>query len=338
MRGVGKMKYNKSYLAKRLALSLIIGGMFVSSAYALPQGGAVVGGSGGNIGGSGNVMDITGTGNNNVAIKWEQFNIAYGETVNFKNMANVLNYVTGNTKSEIYGALNGQGANVFLLNPNGILFGKGAAVNVGSLHASTGKMTDAAINGFNGTPAIDLSSVTADVLNLGVIRADKVTIEGANISLGNAADIKKQNGGIIAAADQANYILKAEGTINVGYETTGTKTVAVIENGVSTEHAIRDYSAGAADKGGTLFTGKKLNGSEANNINDCMLISDIYELQSISTDKTYEPNRFNKFMLAGDIDGTATKNWNSGSGFKTLFSSGNLSFTGVFDGAGYTDQ
>ena len=38
------MKYNESYLARRLALSLIIGGMFVSSAYALPQGGAVVGG------------------------------------------------------------------------------------------------------------------------------------------------------------------------------------------------------------------------------------------------------------------------------------------------------
>lgn len=331
------MEYNKSYLARRLALSLIIGGMFVSSVYALPQGGAVVGGgSNGNIGGSGNVMEITGTGSNNVAIKWEQFNIANGETVNFKNMANVLNYVTGNTKSEIYGTLNGQNVNVFLLNPNGILFGKGAAVNVGSLHASTGKMTDAAINGFNGTPAIDLSSVTADVLNLGAIRADKVTIEGANISLGNAADIKKQNGDAIAAADQANYILKAEGTINVGYETSGTKNISIIENGVSTEHAIRDYSAGAAEKGSTLFTGKKLNGSEANNVNDCMLISDIYELQSISTDKTYEPNRFSKFMLAGDIDGTATKNWNSGSGFKTLFSSGALSFTGVFDGAGYT--
>ena len=65
-------------LARRLALSLIIGGMFVSSAYALPQGGAVVGGgSNGNIGGSGNVMDITGTGSNNVAIKWEQFNIQW---------------------------------------------------------------------------------------------------------------------------------------------------------------------------------------------------------------------------------------------------------------------
>ena len=325
------MKYNKSYLARRLALSLIIGGMFVSSAYALPQGGAVVGGgSNGNIGGSGNVMEITGTGSNNVAIKWEQFNIANGETVNFKNMANVLNYVTGNTKSEIYGTLNGQGVNVFLLNPNGILFGKGAAVNVGSLHASTGKMTDAAINGFNGTPAIDLSRVTADVLNLGAIRADKVTIEGANISLGNAADIKKQNGDAIAAADQANYILKAEGTINVGYETIGTKNISIIENGVSTEHAIRDYSAGAAEKGSTLFTGKKLNGSEANNVNDCMLISDIYELQSI------QDNRAGRYMLTKDIDGVATKNWNSGAGFKTLFNDSALKFMGVFDGAGYT--
>ena len=312
------MKYNKSYLARRLALSLIIGGMFVSSAYALPQGGAVVGGgSNGNIGGSGNVMEITGTGSNNVAIKWEQFNIANGETVNFKNMANVLNYVTGNTKSEIYGALNGQNVNVFLLNPNGILFGKGAAVNVGSLYASTGKMTDAAINGFNGTPAIDLSSVTADVLNLGAIRAD-------------AADIKKQNGDAIAAADQANYILKAEGTINVGYETIGTKNISIIENGVSTEHAIRDYSAGAAEQGSTLFTGKKLNGSEANNVNDCMLISDIYELQSI------QDNRAGRYMLTKDIDGVATKNWNSGAGFKTLFNDSALKFMGVFDGAGYT--
>ena len=331
------MKYNKTYLARRLALSLIIGGMFVSSAYALPQGGAVVGGSSsGTIGGSGNIMNITGTGSNNVAIRWEQFNIANGETVNFTKMASVLNYVTGNSKSEIYGALNGQGVNVFLFNPNGILFGKGAAVNVGSLHASTGKMTDETINGFNGTPTVDLSNVTADVLNLGVIRADKVTIEGANISLGNAADIQKQNGDAVTAADKANYVLKADGVVNVGYETTGTKTFSVIENGTSTDHTIRDYNTGAAATGSTLFTGSKLNGSDANTINDCMLISDIYELQNISTDPNYEPNRSGRFMLTGDIDASATKNWNNGSGFKTLFSNQTLKFLGVFDGLGYT--
>lgn len=336
MRGVGTMKYNKTYLARRLALSLIIGGMFVSSAYALPQGGAVVGGSNsGIIGGSGNTMDITGKGSNNVAIRWEQFNIANRETVNFKNMASVLNYVTGNTKSEIYGALNGQGVNVFLFNPNGILFGKGAAVNVGSLHASTGKMTDENINGFNGTPTVDLSNVTADVLNLGVIRADKVTIEGANISLGNAADIQKQNGDAITAADKANYKLKSDGVVNVGYETTGTKTFSVIENGTSTDHTIRDYNTGAADKGSTLFIGSKLTSSEDNTINDCMLISNIYELQNISTDPNYEPNRSGRFMLTGDIDAAATKNWNNGAGFKTLFSNQTLKFLGVFDGLGY---
>ena len=331
MRGVGTMKYNKTYLARRLALSLIIGGMFVSSAYALPQGGAVVGGSSsGTIGGSGNIMNITGTGSNNVAIRWEQFNIANGETVNFTKMASVLNYVTGNSKSEIYGALNGQGVNVFLFNPNGILFGKGAAVNVGSLHASTGKMTEENINGFNDTPTVDLGNVTADVLNLGVICADKVTIEGANISLGNAADIKKQNGDAITAADKANYVLKADGVVNVGYETTGTKTFSVIENGTSTDHTIRDYGTGAADKGSTLFTGSKLNGSDANSINDCMLISDIYELQNIQDDRT------GRYMLTNNIAGAVTKTWNNGAGFTPLHASTSWKFLGVFDGLGYT--
>ncbi|MCD7874966.1 MAG: hypothetical protein LUH17_08465 [Acidaminococcaceae bacterium] len=133
-----------------------------------------------------------------------------------------------------------------------------------------------------------------------------------------------------------NYVLKADGVVNVGYETTGTKTFSVIENGTSTDHTIRDYNTGAADKGSTLLTGSKLNGSDANSINDCMLISDIYELQNISTDPNYEPNRSGRFMLTGVIDASATKNWNNGAGFKTLFSNQTLKFLGVFDGLGYT--
>ena len=34
-------------------------------------------------------------------------------------MQAVLNYVTGSQRSEIFGKLNGSGAHVFLLNPNG---------------------------------------------------------------------------------------------------------------------------------------------------------------------------------------------------------------------------
>ena len=36
-----------------------------------------------------------------------------GETVNFKNMNAILNYVTGRQGSEIFGALNGQGVHDF---------------------------------------------------------------------------------------------------------------------------------------------------------------------------------------------------------------------------------
>jgi 5,10-methylene-tetrahydrofolate dehydrogenase/methenyl tetrahydrofolate cyclohydrolase len=44
--------------------------------------------------------------------------------------------VVGNSASEIYGALNANGQ-VFLVNPNGILFAPGASVNVGGLAASS---------------------------------------------------------------------------------------------------------------------------------------------------------------------------------------------------------
>ena len=54
------------------------------------------------------------------------------------------------------------------------------------------------------------------------------------------------------------------------------------------------------------------------------------QLQSI------QDNRAGRYMLTKDIDGVATKNWNSGAGFKTLFNDSALKFMGVFDGAGYT--
>ena len=128
-------KYQKSNLARRLTLSLLIGGMFVTTtASAMPIVGDVVTGNGtiGDV--VNNVMNVTGNSSSaNVAIKWQDFGIGKGETVNFTNMNAVLNYVTGNNKSEIFGKLNGSGVNVLLINPNGVLFGSGAEVSVGSL-------------------------------------------------------------------------------------------------------------------------------------------------------------------------------------------------------------
>ena len=80
---------------------------------------------------------------------WASFNIAAGNTVQFiqpSTSSVALNRIFDPNVSTISGNLlsNGQ---IYLINPNGILFGKGANVNVGGLIASTLDINDSAITG-----------------------------------------------------------------------------------------------------------------------------------------------------------------------------------------------
>ena len=70
------------------------------------------------------------------------FNVGASEIVNFMPAAgvqNILSRVTGGTPSQIQGMIQASGgANLFLMNPSGILFGNGASLNVqGSFTATT---------------------------------------------------------------------------------------------------------------------------------------------------------------------------------------------------------
>ena len=78
---------------------------------------------------------------------WTDFSIAKNHSVNFHRENGgswqVLNRVTGNNLSEIYGKLSGDAnGTIFLVNPHGITFGAGAQVDVGSFVASTREITD----------------------------------------------------------------------------------------------------------------------------------------------------------------------------------------------------
>ena len=80
----------------------------------------------------------------NLFHSFEQFSISHGGQVYFANpegIANILTRITGNNISEIFGTLGVNGnANLFLLNPNGIIFGENAALDVnGSFLATTGE-------------------------------------------------------------------------------------------------------------------------------------------------------------------------------------------------------
>ncbi|WP_426101180.1 MBG domain-containing protein [Massilia sp. TSP1-1-2] len=72
-------------------------------------------------------------------VNWQSFSVGASERVDIRqpNASSVLlNRVIGNNPSEIYGRLSANGQ-VFLVNPNGVLFGRDAQVSVGGLVAST---------------------------------------------------------------------------------------------------------------------------------------------------------------------------------------------------------
>jgi filamentous hemagglutinin family protein len=78
----------------------------------------------------------------NLFHSFEVFNVLAGRGVYFSNpdgIANILSRVTGNDPSEILGRLGVLGeANLFLINPNGILFGPNASLDIeGSFFATT---------------------------------------------------------------------------------------------------------------------------------------------------------------------------------------------------------
>ena len=125
---------------RSLAASLCMA--YAAGAWALPQGGVVTAGTASVTATPGKVTIVQGS--QSAALNWQSFGIAAGEAVQFVQpnaSAVALNRVVGSDPSAILGSLSANGK-VFLVNPNGILFGKGASVNVGGLVASTLGITE----------------------------------------------------------------------------------------------------------------------------------------------------------------------------------------------------
>jgi len=188
-RGRGKSKLRK-LIVPVLALS-------AETAMAGPAGGQVVGGAG-VISQQGATTTINQS-SQNLSLNWQSFNVGSNETVNFAQpsaSAIAVNRIFDTNGSQILGHLNANGQ-VWLINPNGILFGQGAQVNVGGLVASTLDLQDATLNN--------------DVRRFG---------GNANGSVINRGNITAANGGYVALL--GNYvsnegsIIAANGTVALG--------------------------------------------------------------------------------------------------------------------------
>src|SRR5665647_875001 len=209
--GASAVARGARFALKGLALSLMLA--FGSNVYAAPTGGVVSAGSASIASGPGKTT--INQASQNVAINWQSFNIGLSEAVQFvqPNSSSVaLNRVLGSDPSNILGSLTANGK-VFLMNPNGILFGKGAQVNVGGLVASTLNITDsdfmAGKYNFSGTS-------NAAILNQGSINADGgyVALLGAKVS--NEGVISARLGTVALAAGNAVTLdVAGDGLLNV---------------------------------------------------------------------------------------------------------------------------
>ncbi|HLF38970.1 MAG TPA: autotransporter-associated beta strand repeat-containing protein, partial [Burkholderiales bacterium] len=192
-------------LQQRLITAAVAACFAAEVAYANPVGPVVVNGQV-TFAQAGSALSVTNSPGS--IINWQQFSIGAGEATRFiqpSPASAVLNRVVGVDPSSILGALQSNGR-VFLINPNGILFGAGARIDVAGLVASTLKLSNedfiAGRLNFVGDPA-----KAAAVVNQGRITAG----EGGRVYLvGSAVD----NQGVITAPT-GDVVLAAGSSVRV---------------------------------------------------------------------------------------------------------------------------
>ncbi|HAT31696.1 MAG TPA: hypothetical protein DCW29_12835, partial [Janthinobacterium sp.] len=213
------------FALKTLALSMLLA--FGAPALALPTGAVVTAGKAGVVAGAGQ-MTVT-QGSQNVALNWNSFNIGQGEAVTFVQPnanAVALNRVLGFDPSSILGNLTANGK-VFLVNPNGILFGKGASVNVGGLAASTLGISDA---DFMAGKYRFTNAGGGVVLNQGSINAPGGYVALLGASVGNEGTISARLGTVALAAGKAITLdVAGDGLLNVAVNQGALR--ALVQNG-----------------------------------------------------------------------------------------------------------
>ncbi len=155
-----------------------------------------------------------------VAIDWKGFDIARDEAVRFLQpgaSSIALNRVTGGGASIIDGVLTANG-NVFLVNPNGVLFGRGAQIDVGGLVASTAELQNDQLDAFAAGKSLDLQLAEgnrATIVNEATIKAEGGLVALHAASVENAGTIAADGGKIaLASAKEINIAADSAGKLN----------------------------------------------------------------------------------------------------------------------------
>ena len=223
-----------------LAMSLLV---YTSSIYALPTGNQLVAGQATVSTPNANTMQIQ-QGSQNTVINWQGFSVGQNQAVNIQqpnSQAALLNRVVGVDASQIQGQINANGQ-VYLINPNGVLFSKTAQVDVAGLVATTHDISNA--NFMAGTNHFTQNGATGTVQNDGTINAKSggvVALIGTSVT--NNGTINTPNGTTALAAGK---------TVDLDFQGNGLVEVKVSAAALNAQ--VTNKGAIVADGGRVLMT------------------------------------------------------------------------------------
>lgn len=220
MMKASKLRLNQVTLALALASA--------SSAYAVGNGTIAAGQGSINKNGSTTVVNQQ-TGR--MVVNWDNMDVGKDEALKFNQPganAAVLNRINAADPTQIQGALSANGQ-VFIVNPNGVLIGQGASINVGSLIASSLDIDDSAF--MAGGKNLQFSGDgEGKVSNEGDITASGSVVLMGGGEVSNQGNITTRNGNIaLAAGKSITLSFPSYGGISVKVNSGSLK--ALVKNG-----------------------------------------------------------------------------------------------------------
>jgi trimeric autotransporter adhesin len=214
---------------KRLSLAVAVA-FSAGAAHAqsnLPSGAQVTSGTASVSQSSATAMLVTQT-TDKAALNWQSFSIGAGHSVQFLQPSAssiALNRVIGGSRSEIYGNLSANGQ-VFLVNPNGILFGKTAQVDVGGIVASTLDISERDF--LDGKYVFSDPANRNSVLNEGALKGRYVALIGHHAI--NRGTIQAERGAVALGGGSTVQLALADNRL-VSFEVQQSALDALAENG-----------------------------------------------------------------------------------------------------------
>lgn len=329
--------------AVKLAV-LACSGSLATGAFAqetMPTGGEIVAGQG-TIAAADGTMTVTQLTDRMIA-NWQGFSIGAGNTVNFVQpgaSSVALNRVTGQDPSQILGSLNANGQ-VFLVNPNGMVVGRGAQVSTGGFVGSSLDIADrdflAGVHRFTGTGAAirnegniagDVVALIApSVVNDGTIVGDTALAAGTNVLLdfnGDGLLSVEVEASTVATLVENNGLIRADGGVAILTAKGASDALKGVVNNNGTVQAhtlaskngrillLADLEHGEANIGGTLDASAPTGGDggfiETSGAN-VKIADDVYITTRAAAGTQGEwlidPNDFTIAASGGNITGSA---------------------------------